>query len=203
MTYWRDQATKRLRDVLLQHADTERAEKAVMHLLKAIDHYRQGKPIVDQDGRREALTLAGARTKIERLRALAASGDMEAVMAGIRDPEVLPHVARARGGPIGSVTPQTVGRLLREAEASLAVQARRGRPDDYHRDVLAHDVALVVRDVLSAEINVGKGRGAGTYYKVLGATFETAGILVSDALPWAEAGRAMLEDQSIPHNLLK
>lgn len=203
MTDWRNQAGERLRGVLLQHTDAKRAEKAVYHLLRAIESYRQARPIVDQDGRhREAFTLASTKTKVKQLRALAAAGDFEAAIAGIRDPEVLLHIARSHDGPIGSVTTKTVGRLLREVEKILFDQSHRGRPDDFHRDALAHDVALVVRDVLGTEPKARAGRGTCTYHEVLRVTFEEAKIFVSDILPWAEAGMALLADDSIPHNLL-
>lgn len=207
----KSQARDRLAGLLINYSDETTARRAVHHLVKAIASYLSNWPILDNDGRRSSFQDATALRKIRNLRELAALGKIDEVMHGVRDLDVLQHVARAHGGPIGSLKETDVARVLREAEQTLMERAKPGRKREVDREVLAHDVALVLREVMGinpastrdTDENIKNSRGGAVFALVLREAFEIAGISVADIGPYLRVGIALLNDTEIPHNTLK
>lgn len=197
-----------LKELLQQIAGRNLAAVTEAHdaLLEAAAAYMSSRPSIDENGRRSRLPIAIARAGLKNLH--------KKLLDAQRAAKDLPANALA---VFCDSYENSKGALLIELELGLqaadrAVQALKGQPDkapDFDRNVLACDVAVVLRDILKlkpastrdTDINVTGKLGGAAYARTLRATLKVAGVTHVDIGPLIDAGLRLLSDETLPNNL--
>lgn len=175
----------------------------VKALLEAADDYMASYPLIDTNGRRSKSGIADARASVAALH--------KALTAARKELENLPlpalsELTNAYDAPMGRLKAD-VAQVCTATETALkALKAQPDKAPDVARTALAHQVAVVFRDILKLKpsttsdksLNVTMKRGGAAYARVLRAALKAAGVNDYDPEPLIKAGLRLLNDPALP-----
>lgn len=198
-------AVAELRNLLRKKAPTQEAEDAALEaILDAVEDYLQARPLVDDDGRRHAITSSSeTREALSRLvkHLNAAKSTLAEFPIGATvdlNRTLDRHALRFKAG---------LHQLADAANAALsAARAQDDKTTDTARFVLAYEVARVFRDVLGirptksrpTNPTVTGSKGGALYGRVLQQSMRLAGRGSVNVDPMIDRGIAMLRDPDLP-----
>ncbi|MBK7001821.1 MAG: hypothetical protein IPH35_18140 [Rhodoferax sp.] len=178
---------------------------AVDALMKAADHYKASKPLVDLNAHRSKPGVAEGRDNIKNL-----IKDLSAVQADLLNLplNVMSELYKTYNAPISKLKAD----LESISDAAVATQFSMNqladKTVDHYRNVLAYEVAVVFQDILKMKPsstsakqlteNNTTTRGGGAYARVLEATLKAAGVTDCDVGPLITAGLRLLKDPKLP-----
>lgn len=194
-----------LRNLLTEKAATpEAAESALNAVLDAIEEYMRDRALVDDEGRRHAISsVAETRRSLDRL-----IKQLSAAEQALAD---MPIGAKtALYDQIGRRSLRSKGYLHELAAGAREALSAAGKQDDRQSDtarfVLAYDVAKVFRDVLGvaptksrpSNPTVTARKGGALYGRVLAQAMQLAGRGSVNVGPMIDRGIRMLDDPDLP-----
>lgn len=176
---------------------------AVGALMDAADQYKASHPLVDPKGRRSKPSIADARASLLALHQVLCTAEC---LFDDLQVNVITALTAVNGSTLAELKPDFSKLLLTIETARYLVLSEPDKTPDFHRRVLAYQVANVFTHILkktpsatrAKQLKENKSRGGAAYDRVLRATFKAAGVTDYDSGPLITAGLRLLKDPALP-----